>query len=148
MRTFTVRSLAALCIILNLYRPCANGLASDESEILRLERIIIDAWLKHDPASIRPIVADDFQYWSYNGVRKNKSDLLRLVETGGGTDTLMQQPVVRIYGDTAIFTARIVNDDVGVDGKIVTTNSCVTDVFVRRDGKWLLVTGHETVITN
>lgn len=122
------------------------GATGDEQEILRLEDTIKRAWLRHDTITIASIVADDFQSWSFRGQRRGKADLLRAVEKSDESDTAVQDPAVRIYGDTAIYTARLIDTGKHSDGQVYRTRSCLTAVFVRRAGKWELVSEHQTVI--
>lgn len=119
---------------------------SDEREILRLENALSAAWSKRDVAAAGALLADDFQYWSFKGARRNKADLLRTVAGSPSGDTKIEDPVVRVYGDTAIFTARIIDIVKSETGEALTTKTCVTDVFVRRHGKWLMVASHETLL--
>ena len=119
---------------------------SEEQEIFRLEDTIKNAWLRHDSATIASIVADDFQYWSFRGQRRGKADLLRAVEKRDESDTAVEDAAVRIYGDTAIYTARLIDTGKHSDGQSYRTRSTLTAVFVRRAGNWQLVTEHQTVI--
>jgi uncharacterized protein (TIGR02246 family) len=118
----------------------------DEHEILRLEELMKNAWLRHDTAKIASIVADDFQFWSFRGQRRGKADLLHAVEKSDENDTTVDDPVVRVYGDTAIYTARLTDTGKHADGQTYRTRSCLTAVFVRRGGKWQLVSEHQTII--
>jgi ketosteroid isomerase-like protein len=118
----------------------------DEQEILRLEDTIKNAWVRHDTAAIAAIVADDFQFWSFRGQRRSKADLLRAVEKTDETDTTVEDAAVRVYGDSAIYTARLMDIGKHADGLLYRTRSCLTAVFVRRAGKWQLVSEHQTII--
>ena len=50
---------------------------------------------------------------------------------------------IRVYGETAIFTARQTNT-AHYAGNRFDADEWVTDVFVRRDGRWLCVLSHIT----
>jgi ketosteroid isomerase-like protein len=120
--------------------------AADEKEILRLEETLTRAWLKNDITTISSIVADDFQYWSFKGVRRNKVDLLRAVQRSEEGDTKIEDPVVRVYGDAAVYTARIIDSGKHANGEAFTVKTCITTIFVRRGGKWQMVADHETLL--
>ena len=112
---------------------------------------MIDAWQKNDVAKLNSIISDDFQYWSFKGDRRNKADLLKLVaraQTLGDIDTHTEvdDPVVRVYGDCVVLTCRIIDTGRHADGKPFTGKTANTQVFVRRDGGWLLVAEHETLL--
>lgn len=123
-----------------------RGASADEKEILRLEDVLVKAWLKNDTATISSIVADDLQFWSFKGARRGKADLLRNVAKSEEGDTKVEDPVVRVYGNAAVFTARIIDSGKHANGEAFTSKTCVTDVFVRRDGRWQMVANHETLI--
>jgi uncharacterized protein (TIGR02246 family) len=125
--------------------------AADEKEILHLENTLIHAWGANDISTLRDLLADEFQYWSFKGIRRNKADLLRQVEkshTSGDTDlnTEVADPLVKVYGDTAIFTARIIDTGKHPDGLAFRSETCVTVLYVRRAGRWQIVADHETLL--
>jgi uncharacterized protein (TIGR02246 family) len=126
--------------------PTRADSTDDEKEILRLEDTITKAWLKHDTATISSIVADDFQSWSFKGARRGKADLLRTVEKSSETETKVDDAVVRVYGDAAVYTARITDSGKRPDGESFTTETCVTELYVRRGGRWQLVASHESLL--
>jgi uncharacterized protein (TIGR02246 family) len=126
--------------------PTRADTADDEREILRLEDTITKAWLKHDTVTISSIVADDFQSWSFKGARRGKADLLRAVEKSDESDTKVDAPVVRVYGDAAVYTARIIDSGKRPNGETFTTKTCVTDIYIRQSGRWQLVASHESLL--
>jgi uncharacterized protein (TIGR02246 family) len=134
------------CLLLAIGLQTIAAATNDEQEILRLEETIKNAWLRHDTATMASIVADDFQSWSFRGQRRGKADLLRAVEKNDESDTTVEDAVVRLYGDTAIYTARLTDIGKRADGQSYQTRSCLTAVFIRRSGKWLLVSEHQTII--
>lgn len=50
---------------------------------------------------------------------------------------------VRVYGDTAVFTARVTNT-AHYGGRQFDADEWTTDVFVKRDGRWVCVLSHIT----
>ena len=123
-----------------------RSIEADQKEILRLEDQLTKAWLKNDTATISSMVADDFQYWSFKGVRRNKADLLRAVARSAEGDTKMEDPMVRVYGDAAIYTARVIDSGKHANGEPFTSTTCITVVYIRRGGKWQMVADHETLL--
>lgn len=126
--------------------PSHAAVSDDEKEILRLENVLTEAWLKRDLATIGHIVADEYQSWSFKGTRRGKADLLRTVEKSQESDTHSEDAVVRIYGDTAVYTARIIDTISNTGGQSAPSRTCVTQVFVRRAGKWQLVASQDTLL--
>ena len=119
---------------------------ADEKEISRLEDVINKAWSKRDTATVGSLLADDYQYWSFRGERRTKADLLRKVESSEDGDTIVEDPVARVYGDTAVYTARILDIGKRANGEAFTAKTCLTSVWVRRNGNWQVVADHETLV--
>src|ERR1700756_5333990 len=130
--------LLLIAFVVICLAPTRADSTDDEKEILHLEGTIAKAWLKHDTVTISPIVADDFQSWSFKGARRGKAELLRAVEKRGESKTKVDNPVVRVYGDAAVYTARITDSGKGPNGETFITKTCVTDIYIRRSGRWQL----------
>lgn len=127
--------------------PAATPAAStDEKEILRLTGMIDAAWLKHDVATISPLIAEDMQAWSFKGTRRGKVELLRAVEKSEESDTMVEDPAVRVFGDAAVYTARITDTGKRANGEPFSVTSVVTITWVRRAGKWQIVAEHESIV--
>jgi uncharacterized protein (TIGR02246 family) len=118
----------------------------DEKEVLRLMKQMQDAWLKHDVDAVSALVADEVQYWSFKGVRRGKADLLKMVARNREATTQADDPQVRVFGDTAIYTARITDSGTDDKGAPFNSTTLVTTVLVRRDGSWRIVQDHESLI--
>jgi ketosteroid isomerase-like protein len=142
MRTF----LPSILLLAACLPSARADNAADEKEIFRLEDVIAKAWLNHDTATVGSIVADDFQSWSFKGARRSKADLLRTVEKNTENNTKVDDAVVRVYGDAAVYTARIIDSGTRANGQSFTTKTCVTEIYVRRSGRWQLVASHESLL--
>jgi ketosteroid isomerase-like protein len=118
----------------------------DEKEIMRLTDVINAAWLKHDVATISPLIADDLQAWAFKGTRRGKAELLRSVEKSEESDTKVEDPVVRVFGDAAVYTARITDTGKRANGEAFSVTSVVTNTWVRRAGKWQIVAEHQSIV--
>lgn len=147
MKLLTKGAGAIVCgAMLVSANPLTAGTLDDKEEILRLEKVQAKAWSKHDWPAISSMVADDFQYWSFKGIRRNKDDLKRALQQSRETNTKIWDPNVRVYGDAAVFTARILDTEDLPNGQTHTEKTCVTDVFIRRAGKWRPVASQETLV--
>jgi uncharacterized protein (TIGR02246 family) len=129
----------------------ARDTSADEREILRLHNALIEAWQKNDVSALNSLIADEFQFWSFKGERRNKVDLLKLVaksQASGDTETQTQieDPVVRVYGDSAVLTCRIIDTGKHPDGTRFTGKTADTHLYIRRNGTWVLVAEHETLL--
>jgi uncharacterized protein (TIGR02246 family) len=118
----------------------------DEKDILRIEKVIVDAWLKHDVAAVSAVVADDFESWSFKGRRRGKAELLKAVENNKEEATKVDDERVRVFGDTAVYTARVTDTARDKDGAPFKATTVVTALFLRREGKWLLIQNHDMLV--
>ena len=141
------RAVTEQAVYLEEAKPqTTSSSAADEKEILRLTEMINAAWLKHDVATIGPLIADDIQAWSFKGARRGKADLLRAVEKSEESDTKVEDPVVRVFGDTAVYTARIIDTGKRANGEAFSITSVVTNIWVRRNGQWQIVAEHQSLM--
>jgi uncharacterized protein (TIGR02246 family) len=110
---------------------------------------VADDWAKaivsNDAERIAGFMADDWVIVSASGVT-SRAQYMSLVESGELTHSAMDlvgEASVRIYGETAIFTARQTNT-AHYAGRTFDADEWTSDVFVRRDGRWLCVLSHIT----
>jgi ketosteroid isomerase-like protein len=108
-----------------------------------------DEWsraiVSNDAERIGSFMTDDWAIVSEQGVAA-KEEFLALVRSGELTHTAMDrvtQPRVRVWGDTAVLTARVTNT-AHYAGEQFDADEWTTDVFVRRDGRWVCVLSHIT----
>ncbi|MEY9991245.1 uncharacterized protein (TIGR02246 family) [Streptomyces sp. V4I8] len=103
------------------------------------------AMVSNDPARIAHFMADDWVIVSESGV-STREQFLALVESGDLTHSAFQiigDPRIRVHGDSAVVTARITNT-AHYRGERFDADEWTTDVFVRRDDRWLCVLSHIT----
>ena len=109
--------------------------------ILQIEREIMAAIKAKDATALSPLVADEFVYRTHFGAESNKSEFLQSISSLAVEIQSLQgdELKVNVYGDTAILTgvqravARL------PEGEIDESAVAFTDVFVRRDGRWVMV---------
>ncbi|MEU6904633.1 nuclear transport factor 2 family protein [Streptomyces coeruleorubidus] len=120
----------------------------DSADALGLVALAKDwaaAIVANDPARIARFMADEWVIVSESGIDP-KEKFLSLVESGDLTHTAMDlrsRPRVRVYGDTALITGRVTNT-AHFRGERYDADEWTTDVFVKRDGRWLCVLSHVT----
>jgi len=118
-----------------------------EDEILELEARLLAAWGSPTTAEIASLLAPDFGFWSLAGDRWDKAAFLRIMAAAPREgETRIESAEVRIFGDAAVYAARITDLVPGKDG-VIETSTCVTDLFVRVDGSWRFVASHESLVT-
>src|SRR5215475_7699374 len=114
---------------------------SDNDALTALNREYIHSVQHGDVRRFNEILAEDFQCSNPDGSLVDKNQFLvqtaRPVMISGLT---AQEVKVRILGDTAIIHAR--TSYTTADGE--QRNGRYTDVWARRDGKWLAVSAHVT----
>jgi uncharacterized protein (TIGR02246 family) len=127
----------------------AEGRSDREGgEILALADRWAAAIVANDAEQIASFMADEWVMVSESGVSP-KERFLSLVASGELTHSAMERvgiPRVRIYGDTAILTARVTNTAHHL-GRRYDADEWTTDIFVRRDGRWVCVLSHITAAT-
>jgi len=124
--------------------------ASDRTDPDHADLVVVaDDWaaaiVANDAERIGAFMADEWVIVSESGISPRER-FLSLVESGELTHSAMDRigPArIRIYGDTAILTARVTNT-AHHGGRRFDADEWTTDVFVRRDGRWLCVLSHIT----
>jgi ketosteroid isomerase-like protein len=120
--------------------------SKDEQELKRLEDEWLNTYLRGDKGTFDRIVADDFSGTDESAVLRNKAQEKELViapPPGGIKVSLTNEDVqVRIYGDTAIVTGRIVQEAERVGQDSFGFQSRFTDTFLKRQGRWQVVARH------
>ncbi|MFH0518269.1 nuclear transport factor 2 family protein [Streptomyces sp. M41] len=103
------------------------------------------AMVSDDPARIAEFMADEWVIVSETGIT-TRAQFLEFVESGDLTHSAFQlagEPRIRLHGDSAVVTARVTNT-AHYKGERFDADEWTTDVFVRREGRWLCVLSHIT----
>ncbi|GAA1980180.1 hypothetical protein GCM10009718_16390 [Isoptericola halotolerans] len=110
---------------------------------------ISDEWSRaivaNDAGRIADFMADDWVIVSEQGTTA-REEFLALVRSGELTHTAMERvtaPRVRVWGETAVLTARVTNTAHHA-GRRLDADEWTTDVFVRREDRWVCVLSHIT----
>lgn len=119
----------------------ANATADFTAEILQTESDIMAAIKSKDAAALGPMLAEEFVYRTHFGAEADKATFL---------ESIAQFPVkilslrgeelrVDVYGETAILTGVQVAEAMPPEGETEQSVVAFTDVFVRRDDRWVMV---------
>jgi uncharacterized protein (TIGR02246 family) len=117
----------------------------NEAEVVAVADAWAEAIVANDADRIAAFMADDWVIVSDTGWSA-REDFLAVVRSGDLTHSAMDRAGdarVRFYGDTAVLTARVTNT-AHHGGTRFDADEWTTDVFVRRDGRWLCVLSHIT----
>jgi uncharacterized protein (TIGR02246 family) len=112
---------------------------------------LADAWseaiVSDDADRIAEYMTEDWVIVSWTGVTA-RDDFLAYVRSGALGHSRMEgvgERRVRVYGDTAVLTVRVVST-AQFGGEDIDADEWTTDVFVRRDGTWRCALTHITPV--
>ena len=111
------------------------------SEILQIERDIMAAIKGKDTAALEPMLADEFVYRTHFGAEADKAAFLESI-TSFPVEIISlrgEELKVNVYGETAVLTGVQVAEARPPEGEAEESAVAFTDVFVRREGRWLMV---------
>ena len=140
MRPFIVLSALLLFV-------AAVAAADDAEEIRRLDREISVATWTGDRMWFAENIADEYVLITPSGGTKNKQDIISELSTPG----LKMEPFepsevqVRVYDNSAIVTGRMLQRFL-LGGIRYANDLRYTDVYVKRKGKWVLVSAHVSAV--
>ena len=112
----------------------------DSESILQLERDIMTAIKGKDAPALEPLLTDDFVYRTHFGAEANKSEFLKSIASFPVEILSIrgEELKVNIYGETAILTGVQIAEARPPEGIPEESAVAFTDVFVRREGRWLM----------
>jgi len=141
------RFSAPICFLSLLLSAAVPALAkqskadsdADISQTLQaMERAWLNAEKNHDAATFDKLVADDWIAITPDGKRQTKAERAAEIIASDIDSATLGEMKVRVFGDTAVVTGT--DDEITMkDGKKSTDHYVWTDVFVKRNGKWLAV---------
>ena len=119
-----------------------------EDQIKSLENRWNDAMLKHDPATLDHILAEDVvDTSSSNGQASGKADDLADLKAGEPKldSSSIDDMKVRVYGNVALVNGHFTQKGT-YKGKDLCGEGRFTDVFVKRQGRWECVSTQGTCV--
>lgn len=105
------------------------------------------AIVSNDAARIASFMAEEWVIVSESGV-SSREEFLSVVAAGELTHSAMKlvgEARIRVYGEVAVVTGRVTNTAHHL-GRRVDADEWTTDVFVKREGRWLCVLSHITAV--
>jgi hypothetical protein len=109
------------------------------------ERARFAAWVKGDVAAIAPLLAEDLRYCHSSGSCQSKAELLESMASGAtryrAIDVIEMKPR---SADGAAIINGVVSIRVESNGNPIAFKAAYTDVYVKRDGRWLLTAWQST----
>ena len=94
-----------------------------------------------DTAALDPMLADEFVYRTHFGAEADKAEFLKSIASFPMKIVSLrgEELNVNIYGETAVITGVQLAEALPPEGETEESAVAFTDVFVRRDGRWLMV---------
>ncbi len=111
----------------------------DEQALRRLENEWLGSYLRGDKATCDRIVADDFTSTDESARFRNKAQEREVIQAPPSTikASLTNEDIqIRIYGDNAIVTGRIVSRAQLSGQPEISFQSRFTDTLLKRRGRW------------
>lgn len=144
------RILSSAIVLLVLALGLNAQTAPDANELTKLLKDFLDGASRNDAAVHDRFWAEDLIYTGSAGRRRNKADVMRDVRSApapkpGDAKTTYTAEDIRIqqYGQTAIVAFRLVGTT-EKDGRTEVANYLNTGTFLKRKGKWQVVSWQAT----
>ena len=121
--------------------------ADDTEQVRRLDREISVATWTGDRMWFEENLADNYVLITPSGSIKGKADVIRELSTPG----LKMDPYepievqVRVYGDAAVVNGRMIQRFT-LGGLHYANDLRYTDTYVKRKGRWVLVSAHVSTV--
>ncbi len=129
----------------------AKQVSSGEEELRTLEAKLNEAIVRADLGFFDRVFAADFTHTNHTGAFRSKAEWLANHKPGAKSpyesfDT--EDLAVRLYGDTAVVTGRSIPKGKDSKGQAITGQFRFTRVWVKRDGRWQVVSFQGTRIAS
>jgi ketosteroid isomerase-like protein len=133
-------------VILLVVCPELLRAAGSEQEIRAMEKLWNESRVRADVAALDRLLADGWTVTHGDGTINTKAEYLADLKSGDRkffADVKQDDFSVRIYGDTAV-AAGLSDSKVEYKGKPSGGALRFTRVYVKRDGRWMMIVSHAT----
>ena len=130
-------------VIIFLLACFAAQAQSAEQTVLDLSKNKFGWMIRMKYDSLQAALDDRLMFVHSNGWTENKQELIQDIKSGKLRYTNIQvlEATARMYPSTAIVTGKG-RFQVALDGNNLDLNLSYTEVYVQKDGKWLLASRH------
>ena len=132
----------------------AAGLASSSAPALRAadapaieaDRARFEAQIKADVATLEKLLAPELTYVHSSGVLDTKDAYIDAIKSGKTKykSIVPEEVSARTFGDVSVVNGKATVVLLPPDGKEITLHIRYTDVWVKRDGRWQMVSWQST----
>ncbi len=147
MKLTQLTMIAAVSVALPL---CAYAQAKanpeTEKELMKIEQDLSAALTKPDAAALEPMIAEDAYMVTPDGTTQTKAEFMADIKTDAlklETNKLEDMKINAAAADMAVVTYRS-TDKGSYKGKDIAGKYRWMDVFVKRNGRWLLIASQGT----
>jgi ketosteroid isomerase-like protein len=120
-----------------------NKGSAAEQDVMRIEKEMLAALLKGDASLSERYLAETYVFTGPDGLSMGKAQSIQDLKSGNLKlqAASLDDAKVHAYGDTAIVTYSS-NDKGTYKGKDISGKTRWTDVFVKQNGRWMIVASH------
>jgi hypothetical protein len=131
-------SVLLAAVLVQAKQPKTDSDAAVSQTLQAMEQAWLNAEKNHDVATFEKIVADDWIAIGPDGKSQTKAERAAEIKASHIDSATLGDMKVRVFVDTAVVTGS--DDEVTTVGEKESTDHYVwTDVFVKRNGKWMAV---------
>jgi hypothetical protein len=141
----TARTVTAAGLVFGSLLALGVGAQAADAPALEADRARFEAQVKGDVAALDKLLATDLTYVHSSGVVETKDEFVGAIRSGKYKykSIVPEGVTVRAHGDTAVVHGKATIDVVS-SGRDVHVLLVFTDVWVKRDGRWQMVSWHST----
>lgn len=145
---FTIVFLLS-CYVEILAQDVKNQLkkiSKDEQEVIKLERLWLNAYEQRDALAMERIVADEMTITYPNGVVQRKPQIMSYLTAQKNNSNPAPKFTTfdvesRRFGNIVILNGRLITER-NRNGQIVRERSRYTDVYLKKNGRWQVIASH------
>ena len=140
MQRFFLITVISILAAFPLAAQTKPATEAGEQSVLQVTRDWLAAEEQNDRATLQRIIADDFEGTAPMGNTVFKDDVMPREGSSGGVAITPSEMKARVFGDTAVVTAR------GVQKAGEKRDVRFTVIFVKRGSEWKMVAGHLSAV--
>ena len=137
-----------LVALVFLTAPTVFAATGAAAEVEAIERARFQTWVKGDVAAMRTVMADDALYCHSNGQCQTKQEFIAEIESKQRVYKKMDLVAMKAkaLGSYAVLVNGTIDVLAEVPGKTAQFKGIYTSVYVRRDGRWQLISWQSTTV--